>query len=164
LLESATVNTLTELVARDFTRYYQVAAKKILALAAPLSDEQLWARPYPYGNSIGHLLLHLTGNLNFYIGAEIGGTGYVRNRPLEFSDPSHLPKDEVIRNFVDAIATVTAVLQKRSEGDWSVPFGAKGMEDAGDRFYAFLHCAGHISHHTGQIMYLCKELERQGTA
>jgi uncharacterized damage-inducible protein DinB len=155
------VTALTDAIARDFTRYYQEAAKKILALVAPLSDEQLWTRPYPYGNSIGHLLLHLTGNLNFYIGAEIGGTGYVRNRPLEFSDPSRWPKDVVIRNFVDAIATVVAVLAKQSESDWDVPFAAKGMEDAGDRFSAVLRCAGHLSHHTGQIMYLCKEMEKQ---
>jgi uncharacterized damage-inducible protein DinB len=155
------VTALTDAVARDFTRYYQEAAKKILALVAPLSDEQLWTRPYPYGNSIGHLLLHLTGNLNFYIGAEIGGTGYVRNRPLEFSDPSRWPKDVVIRNFVDAIATVAAVLEKQAESDWAVPFAAKGMEDAGDRFSAVLRCAGHLSHHTGQIMYLCKEMEKQ---
>ena len=155
------MNTLTATVARDFTRYYQEAAKKILALVAPLSDDQLWARPYPYGNSIGHLLLHLTGNLNFYIGAEIGGTGYVRNRPLEFSDPSRLAKDVVIKNFVDAIATVAAVLEKQSESDWAVPFAAKGMENAGNRFYAFLHCAAHISHHTGQMMYLCKAMEQQ---
>ena len=148
-------------VARDLTRYYQEAAKKILALVAPLSDEQLWTRPYPYGNSVGHLLLHLTGNLNFYIGAEIGGTGYVRNRPLEFTDPSRLPKDVVVRNFVNAIATVAAVVEKQSEGDWAVPFAAKGMENAGNRFYAFLHCAGHLSHHTGQIMYLCNEMEKQ---
>jgi uncharacterized damage-inducible protein DinB len=159
----ASVNTLTDAVARDFTRYYQEAGKKILALVAPLSDEQLWTRPYPYGNSIGHLLLHLTGNLNFYVGAEIGGTGYVRNRPLEFTDPSRLPKDVVIRNFVDAIATVAAVLKKQSESDWAVPFAAKGMENAENRFYAFLHCAGHLSHHTGQIMYLVKEIERQAT-
>ena len=155
------MTALPDAIARDFTRYYQEAAKKILALVAPLSDEQLWTRPYPYGNSIGHLLLHLTGNLNFYIGAEIGGTGYVRNRPLEFSDPSRWPKDVVIRNFVDAIATVVAVLAKQAESDWSVPFAAKGMENAGNRFYAFLHCAGHLSHHTGQIMYLCKEMEKQ---
>ena len=155
------MTTLADAVARDFTRYYQEAAKKILALVAPLSDEQLWTRPYPYGNSVGHLLLHLTGNLNFYIGAEIGGTGYVRNRPLEFTDPSRLPKDMVIRNFVDAIATVAAVLEKQSESNWAVPFAAKGMENAGNRFYALLHCAGHISHHTGQIMYLCNEMEKQ---
>ena len=155
------MTALTSTVAQDFTRYYQETAKKILTLIAPLSDEQLWARPFPYGNSIGHLLLHLTGNLNFYFGAEIGGSGYVRNRPLEFTDPSRLPKAVVIRNFEDAIATVAIVLQKQSESDWPVAYSAKGMEEAGDRFYAFLHCAGHLSHHTGQIMYLCKELERQ---
>lgn len=157
----ASVSALSATVARDFARYYQEAAKKILALAGPLSEEQLWARPYPYGNSVGHLLLHLTGNLNYYIGAEIGGTGYARNRPLEFSDSTRHPKDVVIRNFVDAIATVTAVLQKQSEGDWSVPYTAKGMEDSGDRFTAFLRCAAHLSHHTGQIMYLGQEMQRQ---
>jgi len=39
----------------------------------PLSNEQFWPKPYPYGNSIGHLVLHLTGNLNYYIGARVGG-------------------------------------------------------------------------------------------
>ena len=152
---------LTSAAAGGLARYYREAAKKILALAAPLSDEQLWARPYPYGNSIGHLLLHLTGNLSYYIGTEIGGTGYVRDRPLEFSDPSRAAKAVVIRNFEDAMAMVAAVLQKQSEGDWAAPYAAKGMEDAGDRFTAFLRCAAHLSHHTGQIMYLRKGLEQR---
>ena len=56
-------------------------------LAEGLSDVQFWARPYPYGNSMGHLVLHLTGNLNFYIGREMAGTGYVRDREREFHDP-----------------------------------------------------------------------------
>ncbi len=56
----------------------------------PLSDEQIWTRPYPYGNSIGNLVLHLTGNLNNYFGGEMGGTGYVRNRPLEFAETSRI--------------------------------------------------------------------------
>lgn len=151
---------LTAAVARDFARYYQEAAQKVRALVEPLSDEQIWARPYPYGNSIGHLLLHLTGNLSYYIGAEIGGTGYVRNRPLEFIDTTRHPKNELLKNFDAAIATVAATLQKQSEEDWAAAYSAKGMEDAGDRFTAFLRCAAHISHHTGQIIYLCKELER----
>jgi uncharacterized damage-inducible protein DinB len=158
------VNNPAELLARDFIRYYQDAAAKLLALVEPLSQEQLWTRPYPYGNSVGHLLLHLTGNLSYYLGAEIGGTGYVRNRPLEFTDTSRLPKDVVIRNFEGAVRTVVATLQSQSEADWSLHFTAKGMENAGNRLYAFLHCAGHLSHHTGQIMYLCRELERQKTA
>lgn len=152
---------LNSAIVRDFARYYQEAAKKILVLLEPLTDEQIWARPYPYGNSIGHLLLHLTGNLSYYIGAEIGVTGYVRNRPLEFADTVHYPKAELLAKFDAAITTVTAVLQKQSEQDWAAAYTAKGMEDSGDRFTAFMRCAAHISHHTGQIIYLCKEMERQ---
>ncbi len=156
------MNSLQSVTVRDFTRYYQQCAEKIHALVDPLSDEQVWARPYPYGNSIGHLLLHLTGNLSYYIGAEIGGSGYVRNRPLEFSDTSRLPKAALLKNFDAAIAAVIAVLQKQAESDWDAPFAGKGMEFAQNRFFAFLHCAAHLSHHTGQMMYLCKEMERKG--
>jgi len=155
------VTDLNSAIARDFARYYQEAAQRVHALVEPLSDEQIWTRPYPYGNSIGHLLLHLTGNLSYYIGAEIDGTGYVRNRPLEFADTVHHPKQELLTRFDAAIATVAATLQKQSEDDWTAAYTAKGFEDCGDRFTAFLRCAAHISHHTGQMIYLCKEMERR---
>ena len=70
----------------SLSAYYRMIQTRVHELAAPLSDEQLWTRPFPYGNSVGNLILHLTGNLSTYIGAQIGGTGYVRNRPLEFTD------------------------------------------------------------------------------
>lgn len=154
------MNSLQSVTVRDFIRYYQQCAEKIHALVDPLTDEQVWMKPYPYGNSIGHLLLHLTGNLSYYIGAEIGGTAYVRNRPLEFTDSAHQPKAVVLKNFDTAIATVITTLQKQTEQDWDAPFSGKGLESAGNRFFAFLQCAGHLSHHTGQMMYLCKEMER----
>ncbi|MGC2742208.1 MAG: DUF1572 family protein [Candidatus Angelobacter sp.] len=156
----ASVSDLNITLVRDFERNYREAAQKIHALLELLTDEQIWTRPYAYGNSIGHLLLHLTGNLSYYIGAEMGETGYVRNRPLEFSDTIHHPKAELVAKFDAAIATVATVLQKQSEQDWSAAYTAKGFEDCGDRFTAILRCAAHISHHTGQIIYLCKELER----
>ncbi|HEY7404170.1 MAG TPA: DinB family protein [Candidatus Angelobacter sp.] len=158
------MSSLQSVTIRDFIRYYRQCAEKIHALVDPLSDEQIWSRPYPYGNSVGHLLLHLTGNLSYYIGAEIGGTAYVRNRPLEFSDDTRHPKAALLRNFDAAIATVLTVLQEQSESDWDAPFAGKGMEFAGNRFFAFLQCAGHLSHHTGQVMYLCKEMERPKAA
>lgn len=154
------MSDLQSITVRDFIRYYRQCAEKIHALVDPLTEEQVWARPYPYGNSIGHLLLHLTGNLSYYIGAEIGGTGYVRNRPLEFSDTTRHPKATLLKNFDGAIATVIATLQKQSESDWDAVFAGKGLESAGNRFFAFLLCAGHVSHHTGQMMYLYKEMER----
>jgi uncharacterized damage-inducible protein DinB len=85
----------------------------------------------------------------------------VRNRLLEFSNTAHHPKQELLAKFEAALTTVAAVLQKQTEQDWSAAYTAKGMEDSGDRFTAFLRCAAHISHHTGQIMYLCKELEHK---
>jgi len=157
----AFVTDLNTTLVRDFERKYREAAQTIRALVEPLTDEQIWTRPYPYGNTIGHLLLHLTGNLSYYIGADMGGTEYVRNRPLEFSDTVRHPKTELLAGFDAAIATVATVLQKQSEQDWSAAYMAKGFEDCGDRFTAFLRCAAHLSHHTGQIIYLCKELERQ---
>jgi len=154
------VTDLNATLIRDFTRNYQNSAEKIHGLVEPLSEEQVWTKPYPYGNSIGNLLLHLTGNLNYYFGAEMGGTGYVRNRPVEFAETSRIPKDELLKRFDEAIAIVAAVLLKQSESDWGAAYAAKGLEEIGDRFSAFLHCAGHIYHHTGQMMYLVKGLQR----
>ncbi|HEY2497415.1 MAG TPA: DUF1572 family protein [Candidatus Angelobacter sp.] len=155
---------LNQTLIQNFTRNYQNSARTIHGLVDPLSDEQIWTKPYPYGNSIGNLILHLTGNLNNYFGAEMGGTGYVRNRPLEFAETSRIPKDELLKRFDEAIAVVADVLLKQSERHWGAAYSAKGMEEIEDRFSAFLHCAAHIYHHTGQMMYLCKELERQSKA
>ena len=148
-------------IGRDFIRFYQHVAEQIHSLVEPLSTEQLWLRPYPYGNSIGHLLLHLTGNLSHYVGTEMAGSGYVRDRALEFSDPSRAAKELVLKNFATTIATVVATLEKQSEADWTLAYSSKGMEAAGDRFTAFLRCAAHVSQHMGQIIYLCKEIARQ---
>jgi len=107
------------------------------------------------------LLLHLAGNLNYYIGTQIAGTGYVRNRPLEFTETERYPKNILLVNFLYAIGIVRATLEKQTDSDWSIPYTAKGMEQAGTRFYVFLNCAAHLSHHTGQIIYLCKQLAIQ---
>jgi len=101
--------------------YFRMIQAKVQELAAPLSSEQLWVRPYPYGNSIGNLILHLTGNLNYYIGAQIGGTGYIRQRPLEFSSTGK-PKNELLRDFDKAIEIVIATLAKQSDNDWAAPY------------------------------------------
>ncbi|HEY6548492.1 MAG TPA: DinB family protein, partial [Vicinamibacteria bacterium] len=101
---------LSSLVARGLSTHYDRVRRRVHALVEPLSTEQLWQRPFPFGNSVGHLLLHLTGNLSYYIGTEIAGTGYVRDRPREFADASHRPKEEVLRDFDRALDLVLATL------------------------------------------------------
>jgi len=151
---------LSPVVASTLASYYEEVRDKIHELVAGLSAEQLWKRPYPYGNSVGHLLLHLTGNLNNYIGAQIAKTGYVRNRPLEFTDPVKHPKEEVLAKFDAAIAMVVDTVRKQSPEDWTAPYSDPTEPRTNTRFACFLRMAAHAYHHTGQIIYLAKELTK----
>ena len=148
-----------ETVAAEFTKYFEQFAARARTLVEPLSDEQFWTRPYPYGNSAGHLLLHITGNLNYYIGAQIAGTGYVRDREREFTDPSRAPKEDVLRSLDEAVAMVIATLRAQTAGDWPSEYAAVGVPDR-TRFGIVLRCAQHFHHHLGQIIYLVKEHTR----
>jgi uncharacterized damage-inducible protein DinB len=154
---SATAN-LSSLVCRSLSEHYDRVSHRVHALVEPLSTEQLWRRPFPYGNSVGHLLLHLTGNLSYYIGTQIAGSGYVRDRPREFGDTSHRPKDDVLRDFDGAVEMVLATLEAQREADWGAPYRGVGAEDVTDRLSMFLRCAAHADHHAGQIIYLCKQI------
>src|SRR5229473_4644177 len=98
---------------------YTANAARVRELAAPLTNTQFWQKPFPFGNSFGHLVLHLTGNLNYYIGAQIANTGYVRNRPREFNDPNPPSKEEALKRFDDAVAMVQQTIRAQSAEDWS---------------------------------------------
>jgi uncharacterized damage-inducible protein DinB len=124
-----------------------------------LSEEQYWSKPFGFGNTLGNLVLHLTGNLNYYIGTQIAGTGYVRNRPLEFNETSRSTKEEVLRGFDDAVAMVVRTIQSQSAEDWSEAYSGTGA-DATTRFEIVLQCATHLHHHIGQMVYLGFELKR----
>ena len=142
----------------SLSEYFRnMVQNRVHELIEPLSTDQIWQRPFPYGNSIGNLILHLTGNLNYYIGAQIAGTGYIRHRNLEFSD-SGKSKGELLKAFDEAIQTTVAAAEKQTDEDWSAPYSAVGETETKDRFTMFLRCAGHAYHHVGQIIYLQREL------
>ena len=94
--------TSSDVVGSALADYFRMIQAELHELVEPISSDQLWRKPYSYGNSIGNLILHLTGNLNYYIGTQIAGTGYVRHRDLEFTG-SGKPKDALLREFDSAI-------------------------------------------------------------
>ena len=148
---------LLSVIQSSFAEYFRMRVQeRVHELVEPLSSEQIWQRPFPYGNSIGSLILHLTGNLNYYIGAQIAGTGYVRHRDLEFSDSGE-PKDELLKAFDEAVGTVVTAIFAQSDREWPAPYHAE-RSDGSTRFGQVLACAGHAYHHVGQIIYLQKEL------
>jgi len=148
-------------IASDLTARYKKLAGVVRELAAPLSDDQFWAKPFPFGNSFGHLVLHLTGNLNYFIGAQIAGTGYVRDRPREFSEATRPSKAEVLRKFDQAIEMVLGAINSQTAEDWSKKYTAVGV-DSRDRFAVVLLCAPHLHHHIAHMIYLGFELKRRG--
>jgi len=154
------MSDLTQSISTAFINQFRSQAASLHKWVDSLSDEQFWLNPFAFGNSVGHLVLHLTGNLSYYIGAQIAQTGYVRNRDLEFTESRRPSKAEVLCKFDDAIAMVIATIEKQSESDWDAPYSAEREPAAKNRFAIFLNCATHLYHHIGQINYLSRELTK----
>ncbi|HEX8143137.1 MAG TPA: DinB family protein [Pyrinomonadaceae bacterium] len=155
------MEALSSTVANGFIHSYRDFARKVHALSENLSEEQFWRKPYAYGNSFGHLTLHITGNLNYYIGTEIADTGYVREREREFTEQSRPSKEEVLRHLDEAVNLVVATLERQTAENWSEEYDATNAADfVKDRFSIFLRCATHFHHHVGQMIYLEKELSK----
>jgi len=155
------MNELSNSVANGFSHAYRDYVHRVHALAERLSEEQFWTKPYPYGNSFGHLTLHLIGNLNYYIGAQIAETGYVRDREREFTEDGRPPKAEVLRRLDETVKMVIATLEAQSAESWSKEYAAENLSDfIRDRFSVFLRCATHFHHHIGQMIYLEKEFSK----
>lgn len=152
---------LSETIAADFASYYEYIAAQVHRWVDPLTQEQFWRNPFGYGNSAGHLILHLTGNLSYYIGARVAQTGYVRNREREFTEPEKLDKAAVMKAFDDVIAMVVATARKQGHADWLAPYSADREPEAQQRFMIFLRCAGHAYHHVGQLIFLSKEFAKE---
>src|SRR5258707_2959163 len=154
------MSDLAQVIAKDLGAYYQMVREQTHRWVNPLSEEQVWRRPFAHGNSVGHLLLHMTGNLNYYIGARVAETGYVRDRDREFTEPDPRPKAEVLAAFDRTIAMVIEMIGKQTAGDWLKEISGLGEPEAKERFAIFLRCAGHANHHVGQLIYLSRELTK----
>jgi len=133
---------------------------RVCELAGPLAEKQFWTKPFPYGNSFGHLVLHLTGNLSYYIGAQIAKTGYVRDRAREFTEPNPPSKKEALKRLNDAVELVIKTIRTQSPEDWAKPYSAFGTNSS-NRLEMVVQCAAHMQHHIGQMIFLGYEWQRQ---
>ena len=155
------MDDLPSTISSDFAGYYKFIAAQVHKWVDPLTRDQFWLNPFAYGNSAGHLILHMTGNLNYYIGAQVAETGYIRDRNREFTETEKPDKANVMRTFDQTIAMVVATIQKQTPDDWMAPYSAEREPEAAERFMIFLRSAGHAYHHVGQLIFLSKELTRE---
>lgn len=147
-------------LATGLANRYFANLTRIRELASPLTEKQFWTRPFPYGNSFGHLILHLTGNLNYYIGAQIANTGYVRDRDHEFTDSNPPRKEDALKQLDAAFAMVMETIRAQSLANWAKAYSAIGT-NCSNRLDIVMQCAAHMQQHIGQMIYLTYELKRQ---
>nr|WP_315246399.1 DinB family protein [uncultured Flavobacterium sp.] len=115
-------------------------------------ESQLWLIDKNISNSAGNLCLHLIGNLNTYIGAELGKTGYVRDRPLEFS-LKNVSKKELISKIDQTILVVNNALDSVTEADLESVYPQIVFEKEMTTGFFLVHLSTHLAYHLGQINY-----------
>jgi uncharacterized damage-inducible protein DinB len=120
-------------------------------IEAYTDEEKLWIKAEGISNSAGNLCLHILGNLNNYVGAILGKTGYVRNRPAEFSEKTS--KEFLIKSLEETTEMVKKVISDldTQQLDQTYPDNVFGYEMKTDFF--LIHLVGHLNYHLGQINY-----------
>lgn len=138
------------------SRYYlsNEYLPKLRQCVAPLSDEDIWRRANDSSNSIGNLLLHLTGNIRQWIVEGIGNRPVKRDRPAEFSARSGGGSAELMKNLEAAVAECDAVLSSLTAEDLVRCCTIQGRETT--VIAAVYHVIEHFAMHTGQIVLLTK--------
>jgi hypothetical protein len=116
------------------------------------SEEAIWKTEAAIPNSAGNLALHLIGNLNAFIGAEIGKTGYIRNRPLEFS-AKFVPRDTIVADIEATIEVIKNALSLLTEEDYQAEYPVLVLEEKKSTEFFFIHLAVHLGYHLGQVNY-----------
>jgi uncharacterized damage-inducible protein DinB len=119
-----------------------------------LSDEQIWWRANPQSNSIGNLLLHLSGNVRQWIVCGVGGATDARDRDAEFAQRMVIPREELLARLKQTISEADSALASFQSDRLLERMQIQGCEVTA--LEAILHVVEHFSMHTGQIILMSK--------
>jgi hypothetical protein len=138
------------------SRVTGVFPAQVRAALASLTEEQVWWRPNEKSNSIGNLVLHLTGSLNLYLNRNLGGLDYTRDRAAEFAERRPLPKAELLAQFDQMVANAEHTFEGLTPGSLAAPSPEPTMHAIA--FEDLLNVTTHLATHTGQIVWIAKML------
>ena len=139
----------------------RVMARELEAFAREVElfpdDASLWRTLPGVTNSAGNLAVHVCGNLRHFVGAVLGGSGYVRDREAEFAARSGR-RDDVARQVRETAGVVSTVLARLSPGVLEAPYPEPhdGVQLPCRTF--LLHLCVHLAFHLGQAGYLRRAL------
>ena len=138
---------------QDLIKLYQRdLAKLVVELEAYPNEASLWLVAPEIKNPAGNLALHLVGNLNQFIGVDLGGTDYKRDRDAEFKLKS-VPRAELIAMVKATMSMIETVLSGLDSLKLGQVFPKEVLGYPMSTNYFLLHLYGHLSWHLGQINY-----------
>lgn len=116
------------------------------------NEANLWKIEGAILNSAGNLCLHLVGNLQAFIGATLGQSGYVRQREEEFG-LKNVPRAQLLTEIDTTIQVINRTLDGLQELDLSQDYPIVVFKDKMTTGYFLIHLSTHLSYHLGQINY-----------
>jgi uncharacterized damage-inducible protein DinB len=123
---------------------------KIRHCLGQLTDEQVWWRPTESMNSIGNLILHLTGNVRQWMVSGLGGEADHRDRPAEFAQRDPIPKAMLIAPLEQVVRETKEVFSRLGSEQMLAERTIQGFKVTG--WNALFHCVPHFKGHTQEII------------
>lgn len=139
------VSELRKVINRDLETVYR-------ELELYPDDDSLWSTPPGCANPGGTLVLHIVGNLRHYIGAQLGGTLYVRDREAEFAT-RNVERHQLQQIVAQARDEIDGTFERMNENALSNPAQAPLAEGDVTTGLWLMHLAVHLSYHLGQLDY-----------
>jgi uncharacterized damage-inducible protein DinB len=127
---------------------------KIRLAVDALPEDALWWRANDQSNSVGNLLLHLTGNVRQWMVSGVGGAPDIRHRAAEFAAHNGPPRAELLANLNRTLDDVERVLHGLAPDALLEPRTIQGRDVT--VLDAIFICVEHFSMHLGQIILLAK--------
>ncbi|MER3430932.1 MAG: DinB superfamily protein [Blastocatellia bacterium] len=116
-------------------------------------DEQdLWTLSGNISNPAGNLALHIAGNLRHFLGAVLGGDGYVRNRDAEFAARG-VRREAIIAEIEAAADCIKSVIPNLTSEDFTRLYPIEVFGRPMTTAFFLTHLATHLNYHLGQINY-----------
>ncbi|HEY5463176.1 MAG TPA: DUF1572 family protein [Hanamia sp.] len=142
----------------DIINLFENDLTKLATEISLFKDEKfLWETKEGITNSAGNLALHITGNLNHFIGKTLGNTSYIRNRDGEFS-LKNIPGNQIISGINEVKEIIKNTLLKLSPADLQKDFPIKIREEVFSTQKMLVYLLAHLNYHLGQINYLRRML------
>ena len=144
----------TELIKEIRRRLISESLPRLQKCLSELTEEEVWRRPNENSNSVGNLILHLTGNVNQWIVSTLGGEPDNRKRQQEFDEQGPIATEKILGDLQIVMTNADKVISTLKPEELTQIKNVQG--DSETVMAILIHVTEHFSYHTGQVSYIAK--------